>query len=285
MDVEELTRFDRELLRTLLDTIDDAVVATDTEGTIVAWNAGAERLFGRPAAEAIGRTDDITRRRDGSPRDLHSSASPLRGRDGRLLGTLTVVRDETRSKVANEAQAQLAAIVTSSELAIISEDLDGTIRTWNRGAELLYGWTAEEAVGRHITMVVPEELVGELEAMFGRVARGERPEPFEARRRRKDGTIRDVAILLSPIVDDAGTVTGFSAITRDVTEERRRERHETELELRLANVQRLESLGRLAGGVAHDFNNLLAVMLNSTAFVREAIEEWSRSGAGDPPAL
>jgi signal transduction histidine kinase len=115
--------------------------------------------------------------------------------------------------------------------------------------------------------------------------RGERPPPFDTKRRRKDGTIRDVAVMLSPILDSDGNVTGFSAITRDVTEQRRAERHETELELRLANVQRLESLGRLAGGVAHDFNNLLAVMLNSTDFVREAVLEWSGSGAGEPPPL
>jgi hypothetical protein len=90
---------------------------------------------------------------------------------------------------------------------------------------------------------------------------------------------------VSPVYDDAGNVAGFAAIARDVTEQRRRERHETELELRLANVQRLESLGRLAGGVAHDFNNLLAVMLNSTDFVREAILRWSEAGAGEPPPL
>jgi PAS domain S-box-containing protein len=313
MQAGEGAGFDQALLKALVETIDDAVIVIDPEGTIMSWNAAAERVSARRAEDVIGRKydflidagsaplrqalvnqleqdaldgADLTRRRDdGVSHELHTTATIVRNDDGTALGYLVVIRDDTRAKVGDVAAAQLAAIVRSTDLAIISEDLDGTVRTWNRGAEQLYGWTAEEAIGRSITMVVPVEHVAELDMVMARVAAGERPGPWDTQRLRKDGTLRDVAIMLSPILDADGTVTGFSAITRDVTEQRRAERHETELELRLANVQRLESLGRLAGGVAHDFNNLLAVMLNSTDFVREAILEWSGNGAGEPPPL
>ena len=313
MEAAELTGFDREMLKTLVGMLDDAVIATELDGTIVAWNAAAERLMGHRAADAIGRNYEsidseeaprvraemlaqiasgnhdgvsfVRRQTDGSTLELHTRAAVIRDSGHRPLGILTIAHDETERHRAHKAEAQLAAIVTSSDLAIVGKSRDGTITSWNQGAELLFGWAAEEVVGRHIGVVVPHDHLPYLENVMDRVARGERPGPFDALRRHKDGTIFEVAVLVSPVHDEAGKVAGFAAITRDVTEQRRRERHETELELRLANVQRLESLGRLAGGVAHDFNNLLAVMLNSTDFVREAILNWSTAGAGEPPPL
>ena len=313
MEAAELTGFDREMLRTLVGMLDDTVIATELDGTIVAWNAAAERLMGYRAADAIGRNYEsidseeaprvraemlaqiasgnhdgvsfVRRQTDGSTLELHTRAAVIRDSGHRPLGILTIAHDETERHRAHKAEAQLAAIVTSSDLAIVGKSREGTITSWNQGAELLFGWAAEEVVGRHIGVVVPHDHLPYLENVMDRVARGERPGPFDALRRHKDGTIFEVAVLVSPVHDEAGKVAGFAAITRDVTEQRRRERHETELELRLANVQRLESLGRLAGGVAHDFNNLLAVMLNSTDFVREAILNWSTAGAGEPPPL
>jgi PAS domain S-box-containing protein len=122
---------------------------------------------------------------------------------------------------ASELQARLAAIVNSSFDAILSKDLDGTLTSWNQAAERLYGYSAEEAVGRHIGLIVPPERRAELDGILARIGRGERVEPFETVRVRKDGRRIDVFLTVSPIKDAAGRVVGASAIARDITDSKR----------------------------------------------------------------
>ena len=175
----------------------------------------------------------------------------------------------TRASREFELATRLAAIVESSADSIVSATLDGVVTTWNAAAERMYGWAAEEVIGRSTSLLIPPDLAAELMPTFQRVRQGEVVEPFETRLLRKDGSTIEVWLSDSPIRDASGAVTGISAITRDVTGRNRAEAERRALEERLRQSERLESLGQLAGGIAHDFNNLLAAIMSFAAFVAE----------------
>jgi PAS domain S-box-containing protein len=155
---------------------------------------------------------------------IDDSAAPVQASDGRLLGAVMVFRDITERRQAERERAargrvtrELAAIVESSDDAIVSKDLDGVITAWNRAAEQMYGYSASEAVGQPIRLIVPDDLVKEEESVLQRIRQGERVDHFETRRRRKDGTTIPVSITVSPIRDDAGAVIGASKVARDIS--------------------------------------------------------------------
>lgn len=167
-----------------------------------------------------------------------------------------------------EYRARLASIIDSSEDAILTKGLDGTITAWNRGAERIYGYPAQEAVGKHISMIVPEDRPNEIPEILRKIARGESIEHYESVRIAKDGRQLNVSISVAPVHDASGEVVGASAIARDITAQRK-----TEDQLRQA--QKMEAVGRLAGGVAHDFNNVLAIINACTEFLRDRIDPAS----------
>jgi PAS domain S-box-containing protein len=167
---------------------------------------------------------------------------------------LLAINDLTERR---ERDLRLAAIVESSDDAIVSKTLDGTIVSWNSGAERIYGYAAHEMIGRPITALAPEGYEEEMSTIMERIRRGENVKSFETKRRRKDGEIIDVSVTISPIEGYHGVITGASMVARDITHlKRAQEEH-------LAK-QKLESVGTLAGGIAHDFNNLLGGVLAHT---------------------
>jgi PAS domain S-box-containing protein len=165
----------------------------------------------------------------------------------------------------------LAAIIDSSDDAIISKDLSGIITSWNHGAERMYGFSAEEAMGQSVFLVIPPDRRMELMTSLETIKRGEQVEHHDTERMHKDGTVLNVSLMISPVKDRNGVTIGASAIARDITARIALEREHRLLEARMSQNERLESLGRLAGGVAHDFNNLLAVILNYAVFAKEEI--------------
>jgi PAS domain S-box-containing protein len=163
-----------------------------------------------------------------------------------------------------DAAAELAAIVESSEDAIISKDLNGLIRTWNAAAERVYGYTASEAIGKPMSMLLPPDRQREEADILARLRAGERVEHFETTRVRKDGRTIHVSLTISPVHGEGGKVLGASHVARDITQRRY-------FEEQLRQTQRLESLGVLAGGIAHDFNNLLTGILGNASIMGEIL--------------
>jgi PAS domain S-box-containing protein len=153
-----------------------------------------------------------------------SRAVAIRDPEGKVQRWFATCTDITDLNEAERARAHLAAIVESSEDAIVSKNLDTTIRTWNRGAELTFGYTADEAIGRPITMLIPKERLAEEDEIFRRLRQGLRIEHFETVRRRKDGSLVDISLSVSPIRDSEGRLIGASKIARDITSRKRFEK-------------------------------------------------------------
>jgi PAS domain S-box-containing protein len=162
------------------------------------------------------------------------------------------------------ADRLLAAIVESSDDAIVSKDLNGTILTWNAGAERLYGYSAAEATGQPMQMLLPPDRSTEEHDILEQLRRGERMNHFETTRVRKDGKPVHVSLTISPVRDSNGTIIGASHVARDITARK-------QFETQLRQTQRLESLGVLAGGIAHDFNNLLTGILGNASIATEML--------------
>jgi PAS domain S-box-containing protein len=151
---------------------------------------------------------------------MESHAAPMRYRDGTTV-QLAISRDVTARRRAERASLLLGAIVDSSDDAIISKDLNGTITSWNQSAERLFGYTAAETVGKPIAILIPPDRLDEEPAILSRLRRGERVDHFETIRRRKDGSLLDISLTISPVRDAQGNIIGASKIARDITERKR----------------------------------------------------------------
>jgi PAS domain S-box-containing protein len=279
-DVTALTKEQEAgaLLGAIVDSTDDAIISKDLSGRITSWNRSAERIFGYTAAEAVGQSimmlippdrqgeepkilarlqrgervdhfETIRRRKDGTLLNISLTISPVRDRQDRIVGASKIARDITERKRAEEQRAQLSAIVDSSGDAIYIYDFEGTIRTWNRAAEELYGYRQEEIVGRHVDAIVPPDAMVELrEIISPAIAAGQIMRNLETTRRRRDGQVFPAVLTLSPVRDDKGKAVAISVIARDVTESKR-----AEDELRRAN----QDLEQFAFSASHDLQEPL----------------------------
>jgi PAS domain S-box-containing protein len=299
---EEELRQQSEWLRTTLASIGDGVITTDAEGRVTFMNAVAEALTEWSQADALGRflpdvlqivredtreavenpviralqTGGIVRlanhtiliSRSGRERPIDDSAAPIRGDSGTTAGSVLVFRDVSERKASELARAHLAAIVDSSHDAIVSKTLQGIVRSWNTGAERLFGYTAQEAIGQPITFLIPADRQDEEREILARLARGERVDHFETVRMSKDGRQLDISLTVSPIRDASGTIIGASKIARDITDRKRAEEA-----LQEANRQKDQFIAL----VAHELRNPLAPL--STALQVMHLAE------GDPGKL
>ncbi len=240
--LEEKFRF----LAAIVQSSEDAVIGKDLKGTITSWNPAAERMFGYSEREALGRPisilgppdrvdefkeiiekvkqgikveryDTLRRRKDGTLIDVAVTVSPVMSEEGKLIGLSVIDRDITLQKKADRYARSLAAIVQSSEDAVISEALDGTITSWNPAAKKMFGYSEKEALGKPMSIIGTPDRIDEFKEIIERVKRGVTVERYETERKRKDGSLVDVSVTVSPVRDEEGKLIGLSAIDRDIT--------------------------------------------------------------------
>ena len=240
-----------ERLADLLTLSYEPMLAWRLDGPIEFWNAGAERLYGFTQTEAVGHSSHALLQTK-FPVDFAELRSQLRDRHS-WLGELRHIRKDG-GEVVVESRMQLfddslvleanrditarreieialreseqrlrwqASIVESSDDVIVSKDLDGIIRSWNEGAKRVFGYSADEAIGQPITLVIPEDRHNEEREILKRIRRGERIDHFETVRQRKDGSLVIVSLTVSPVKDASGKIVGASKIARDITEQKR----------------------------------------------------------------
>jgi PAS domain S-box-containing protein len=292
----------REQLHVTLASIGDAVIVTDEQGAVTFLNPVAAALTGWNLDDATGQPLEKVFRvinedsrqavenpvlkvfkerrvvaltnhtalvtRDGREVPVEDSAAPIRIKNGDIGGAVLVFRDVTAARRAMEANLQLVAIVESSDDAIIGQSLDAIITTWNRGAQRLYGYRAEEVLGKPLSMLVPPDHPDELPAIMERIRRGEYIEHFETVRMRKDGSRVDVSLTISPIRNSDGRIIGASKIARDITARKEEDRRKNEFlallahELRnpLAPIRNGLQVMRLAAGDCQAVEQVRSVM-------------------------
>jgi PAS domain S-box-containing protein len=243
---------DLQRIAAVVEFSDDAIITKDLNGIITSWNPGAQRLFGYAAEEAVGRPvtilipperhdeepailqrirrgeridhyETVRRRKDGSYVDISLTVSPIKDAQGAVVGASKIARDISARKLVEAYEQRISAIVHSSDDAIISTDLNGIINSWNPGAQRIYGYSAEEVIGKQVIVLLPPERQTEELAILERIRRGEHVDHFETVRRRKDGSLIDISLTVSPIRNAKGVVVGASKIARDVTERKKTE--------------------------------------------------------------
>ena len=276
-------------LAAVVASSDDAIITETLEGTIETWNRSAETLFGYPAADAIGRsielivppelrgsqdersfrttlhegarhfeTTGLTRSGERVP--ISVAVSPIATPDGDVIGISRIARDMSRQKTLEREALRLAAIVNSSEDAIVSKDLNGIVQTWNRAAERMFGYTAEEIVGRPIRLIIPADRQSEEDQVLATIREGRAVEHFHTIRQRKDGNLIEISLTVSPVRARDGTVVGASKIARDVTEQGR-------LARRLEEAARAKD--EFLAMLSHELRTPLNAVLGYTRMLRD----------------
>jgi PAS domain S-box-containing protein len=234
-------------LAKVVESSDDAIVSKDLNSIILSWNKSAERLFGYTADEAIGKSirmiipadrqheedfvlskigagegirhyETIRKRKDGTLVPIALTVSPIYDDHGKVIGASKIARDISDKVAGMVAARRLAAVVESTDDAIIAKDLNSVITSWNPAAERMFGYTEDEAIGRSVRMLIPEDLQNEEDDVLRKIREGQRVDHYETIRQRKDGKKITVSLTISPIRDARGVIVGASKIARDVTE-------------------------------------------------------------------
>jgi PAS domain S-box-containing protein len=203
----------------------------------------------------------IIERPDGARCTVLAHARPFYDDAGRLEGAVNVLVDITDRKVAERASAILGTIVESSDDAIVSKTLDGVIQSWNAGAERLFGYSADEAIGQSITLIIPPDKHDEEQFILSRLRQGERIEHYETVRLAKDGRPIEISVTISPIRDSAGRIIGASKIARDVSVRKQNEAALVALKNALQDADRRKD--EFLAMLAHELRNPLAAVCNS----------------------
>lgn len=209
------------------------------------------------------------RRVDGTLGWTVSRAVPILNAQGEIQEWFGAATDVTARKEAREAQRRLAAIVESSDDAIASKDLNGIVTSWNKSAEKLFGYKAEEIIGKSILLIIPPELHRDEDMILSKIRRAEKIDHFETVRVRKDGERIDVSLTISPVKDEHGKVIGAAKIVRNITENKKIERA-------LRTTEKLAAAGRLAATVAHEINNPLEAVTNLVYLAKRDVADGAK---------
>ena len=289
-------------LAALIEASDDAIYTADLQSVVTSWNAAAERLFGIPASDIVGRTlallapaechgepmallgrvgrgeriqdyQTVRLKADGTRLPVWLTLAPVRGTESPIIAAVIIARPFSRATAADRAALRLAALVESSDDAIVSKDVNGIVRSWNPAAERMFGYAAAEVVGESIRVIIPADRQAEEDLVLDRIRRGRRVDHFETVRRRKDGSLVPISLTVSPIRDPDGNVIGASKIARDITDRKQAELERARL---LADLQehatltkRLNDVGTIVTS-ALDRNAILDAVMDAATRGTEA---------------
>lgn len=238
------------ILAAIIASTDDTIISKTLDGIITSWNPAAEKMFGYSASEAIGqhitliispeRFDEeafiigqvkkgekvdhfetVRQAKDGSRIPISLTVSPIRNSSGVIIGASKIARDITERQKADEKQAVLSAIVITSDDAIISKTLEGIITSWNPSAHRLFGHSEQEALGKHISLIIPPDRLSEEDVIINNIRKGNKIDHFETIRMRKDGSMIPISVSISPIMSSSGKIIGASKIARDISEQKK----------------------------------------------------------------
>jgi len=302
---QELSR-SLAMMQSTLEATNDAILATDGSGRVTGFNERFLKMWRLSGPDALNDHHKVVNLTSGLAADPNGflkrideiySTSPTEsydlleltdGRvierysrsqrvDGNNVGRVWSYRDITRRREADRQLAQLAAIVESSHDAIIGKNLDGTITSWNKGAELVFGYTSEEAVGQPVSMLKPAGLLDEEAGIIERISRGETVGHFETVRVRKDGALLDISLTVSPVFDSQGRIVGASKIARDITQQKHAREAIRDREIMQRLVEAQESERQRIARDLHDHlgQKMTALRLKIESIVQQSTDAFS----------
>nr|WP_199158801.1 PAS domain S-box protein [Pedobacter sp. ASV2] len=276
------------ILNAIISSSGDAIISKNLDGIVTSWNPSAERIFGYSASEIIGQSISIlipqdrlkeevnilnklkqgicidlfeTQRltKNGQLIDVSLTISPILDQFGNITGLSKIAKDLTVERNEERISNVLVAIIDSSDDAIVSKNLDGIITSWNHSAERIFGYSSHEIIGKSILTIIPPDRYEEEPKILAQLRQGIRVDHFETRRLRKDGTLVDVSLTISPIKDHHNNVIGLSKIARDISDKKREEQRKNEF----------------IGFVSHELKTPLTSL---TSYIQVALQKAEKIG-------